>query len=393
MKKTLFLLAAAAALSLSADVTEPKVVWSGKFEKEGSPADNGFKRYRDNGKDQFTVRDGVLTMVCQNSPYKGSGYEKAIPGIPRGELTFEAFTGSGTGYNHYSLSMGMGRLLFSWRGKNAWHLYHPKENRWHTLSDQVSNKVWHKYKISFDTIHHTAEFYVDDMENPVFIDEKSEFVPGKNVKIRISNYGLCNGTIINKLRNIELKAVPPRKKIAGGPLKGTMVFRGISDTFWPLRKLVADLGEKEVAEFILQIPPHHVKNDNVHFDLQPKPSPSRGPAKYIILADMPSTPIPLYTMKMIRTAVENGGKLIILDGMFTLQKGEYAGTVLEEILPVSVRDKWGKAKPLPGVDVFKYNGRDAVISKTVGKGKVCVVLGNAIQDPSVTDVLNHYSFK
>ena len=392
MKSTLILLAAFSVLSLSADVTEPKVVWSGKFVKEGSPADNGFKMYRDNGKDQFTVRDGVLTMVCQNSPYKGTGYEKTIPGISRGELTFEAVTGLGTGYNHYSLSMGMGRLLFSWRGKNAWQLYHPKENKWHPLSDHVSNGVWHKYKISFDAIHHTAEFFVDDMENPVFIDEKSEFIPGKNVHFRISNYGLCNGTIVNRLRNIQLKAVPPRKKIAGGSLKGTMVFRGISDTFWPLRKLIADLGEKEVAEFILQIPPHHVKNDNVHFDLQPKPSPSKGAAKYIIFADMPLTPIPPYTMKMIRQAVENGAKLIILDGLFTLQKGEYAGTVLEDILPISIKDKWGSAAPLPDAKIHKHNGRVSIVYKPVGKGMVYVVLGNIIKDPSAADVLKNFKF-
>ena len=172
-----------------------------------------------------------------------------------------------------------------------------------------------------------------------------------------------------------------------------MVFRGISDTFWPLKKLAADLGEKDVTEFVLQIPGYHIRNDNIRFDLQPKPSPSKKPAKYIILADMPSTPIPHYTMKMIRQAVEDGGKLIILDGFFTLQKGEYAGTVLEEILPVSVKDQWGSAVPLPGVEVFKHNGRDAVVSKAVGKGKIYVVLGNAIKDPSVTDVLNHYSFK
>ena len=391
MKNTLILLAAAA-LSLSADVTEPRVVWSVKFEKEGSLADNGFKRYRDNGKDQFTVRDGVLTMVCQNSPYKGTGYEKTMPGLLRGELTFEAFTGSGTGYNHYSLSMGMGNLLISWRGKNAWHLYHPEENKWHPLTDRVSNGVWHKYKISFDAINHTAEFYVDDMENPVFIDERSEFITGNNVNFRISNYGLCRGTIVNKLRNIELKAVPEGKKITHQPLKGTMVFRGISDTFWPLRKLVADLGEKDIAEFILQIPPHHVKNDNVHFDLQPKPSPSKGPAKYIIFADMPSTPIPLYTMKMIRLAVENGAKLIILDGLFTLQKGEYAGTVLEDILPVSAKDKWGSAAPLPDAKIHKHNGRVSIVYKSVGKGMVYVVLGNIIKDPSAADVLKNFKF-
>ena len=95
---------------------------------------------------------------------------------------------------------------------------------------------------------------------------------------------------------------------------------------------------------------------------------------------------------MIRKAVENGAKLIILDGEFTLQKGEYAGTVLEDILPVSVKDKWGEATPLPDAKIHKHNGKDSIVWKNVGKGTVYVVLGNIVEDPSVADVLKYYKF-
>jgi hypothetical protein len=171
-----------------------------------------------------------------------------------------------------------------------------------------------------------------------------------------------------------------------------MIFRGISDNHWPLKELAASFGEKDITEFYLHIPGAHTNNENIRFDLLPKPSPSRAPAKYIVLADFPATPIPQYTLKMIRRAVENGAKLIILDGEFTLQKGEYAGTILEEILPVSVKDRWGKAVPLPDAKIHKHNGKDSIVWKNVGKGAVYVVLGNAVKDPSVTDVLKNYKF-
>ena len=171
-----------------------------------------------------------------------------------------------------------------------------------------------------------------------------------------------------------------------------MLFRGVSDNHWPLKELSASFGEKDITEYVLQLPEFHTNNDNVRFNLLPKPSPSRAPAKYIVLADIPATPIPQYTLKMIRQAVKNGAKLIILDGEFTLQKGEYAGTVLEEILPVSVKDKWGEATPLPDAKIHKHNGKDSIVWKNVGKGTVYVVLGNIVKDPSVADVLKYYKF-
>ena len=83
-------------ISESADVQEEKVVWTEKFEKNGTLMDNGYTQVRDNKKDSFLVKDGVLTMICQNSPYKGSVFQKKVPGVVRGEMTFELCVNSAT---------------------------------------------------------------------------------------------------------------------------------------------------------------------------------------------------------------------------------------------------------------------------------------------------------
>lgn len=374
------------------EVTEARTIWQERFSVDGDLSANGYVQTVNNGKDQFSVKGGVLTMICQNSPYKGSTYTKAMPGVLRGEITFEAAVGEGNGYNHYSLNLFFGDLNVAWRPNRSWQLYHPKENKWYVLTNLIGNGKWHKYKISFDAVKKIAEFYVDDMENPVFIDQKSEFLPLKETLLQIRNYGLCNGTIVNKIRNIELRVVPEKKKNKSAVLSGTILFQGASTDEWKALDFARSLGETEVSSYILQCPAHHTTNDNTPFDLQPKPGPNRGMPKNVILADIPAKPIPDYTLKMIRDAVENGARLFVLDGLFTLQKGEYAGTVLEEILPVSVKDPWKKAVPLPGASFLKHNGKNVIVYKKVGKGVVYVVMGNAVKDPSVAEILRTFKF-
>ena len=126
--------------------------------------------------------------------------------------------------------------------------------------------------------------------------------------------------------------------------------------------------------------------------MDPKPSPALGPFQYIVLADMPLKPIPPYVRKRIIKSVENGGTLIILGGLFTLQKGGFSGSELEPLLPVSIKDLWSEVTALPDAKVFKFDGRDAVISRTYGKGMVHVVPGNPVKTPEITDIFNHFKF-
>ncbi len=376
--------------SIPADavVTEMKTIWHETFAKDGSLQDNGYTQTVNNGKDIFTVKGGVLNMVCQNSPYKGSTFTKNFPGVLRGEISFEAAVGEGNGYNHLSLTIAFGNLNLAWRPTRSYQLYHPKENKWYQLSNLITNGAWNKYMIRFDAVKGTAEYYVNDMDNPVFIDEKSEFVPLKETVFMVRNYGLCGGAIVNKIRNIEVREIPEKKKSDSRQLSGVMLFQGVCTDEWNAREFVKKLGETKISSYVLQTPGHHTANDNPRFDLQPKPSPNSALPKYVVLADMPAKPIPGYTLKMIREAVELGGKLIILDGFFTLQKGEFAGTVLEDILPVSVKDPWAETKPLPGVSFIKRDGKNVVFYKKIGKGIVYVVPGNAVKNPELASVLD-----
>lgn len=380
-------------VSGGAELEEARVVWSEKFEKDGSLEENGYQKIRDNKKDSFTVKDGVLTAVCQNSPYRGTVFKKSIPGLIRGELSFEANVGNGNGYNHYSLTMKVGTLTMAFRAERALHVYHPKTNKWASVTtSKMSRGDWHKILVRFDAESHVTEYFIDDMTNPVFIDMECNYEVKRNLLFELSNYGLCNGTITNHIRNIELKEIPKKKSNSSNSLSGIKIYRGFSDCHWKLPELCQKLGEANVAEYV--VTPHgaHTDNKNNRFNMEPKPSPNDGLAKYIILADMPASPIPEYAQKHIISSVENGGKLIILGGLFTLQKGDFKGTELEKILPVSLKEKWNEdPAAIPGAKVQEI-GSLKVISKSLGKGMVYVFPGNVIKDPSLADALLSYQF-
>lgn len=200
-----------------ANITEPKVIWTEKFSKDGTLQDNGYTQTMNNKKDQFQVKDGVLTMICQNSPYKGSMFTKMVPGALRAELTFEASVGVGTGYNHLCFTMNIGGITLSWNRGNQLHLYHGKQNKWYVVSNKIKVGTWQKYKVCIDGVSNVTEYYVDDMVNPVYIDRQCNYTPAYNVRFLFRNYGLCSGSITNKIRNIELKAVPAKKKAVTNP--------------------------------------------------------------------------------------------------------------------------------------------------------------------------------
>ena len=66
--------------------------------------------------------------------------------------------------------------------------------------------------------------------------------------------------------------------------------------------------------------------------------------------------------------------------------------MLEKLLPVTVTSVWKPAEPLPDAEVHTEDGRNAVISKASGKGKVYVVPGNVFQNPEITNILSTFDF-
>jgi hypothetical protein len=122
------------------------VIWQETFSKDGTPEENGFRRIADNKKDLALVKDGVLTLNCENSPYKGTIYQKEIPVTAKCEFTFDAkIAADGSGlYNHLSLRIEFGNVLIAFKNP-IWGIYHPSKNNW-IQPGKVKNNEWHTYK-------------------------------------------------------------------------------------------------------------------------------------------------------------------------------------------------------------------------------------------------------
>jgi hypothetical protein len=289
--------------------------------------------------------------------------------------------------------------MTTWSGySKGWSRYYNK--KWKNIG-KVSNAKWIKYKIAFDADAGTVEYYIGDMENPAMVDSNVTLKPEKNGKgmLVIGNYGLANDTVLNELRNIRLvKVAGDARNAAVG--SSAMLFRGVAFDCYQLDNIINKLNVSKVQKYTLVTGlALHAKN-NLYLDKKPSTKLKLLP-KYIIMADMPlGGSVPGYVQKMIAESVKNGSTLLILGGMFTLNKGEFKGSPLEKILPVKISSPWDVQKlntasavktSLAGKPLVKYlhklqlnqNGKVMVradeypfiVSGKYGKGKVIVCLG------------------
>lgn len=361
---------------LSLHAADGKTVWEERFVSNGNIRSNGYSLVRDNKKDTFEVKDGVLTVSFFNSPYKGTYFRKNAPVIPAGEFSFElkSCVNGKLNSDNLSLKLHYGQHVFSFRFPH-WEVYDPVRKKWFAAGD-VKDREWHRYKIRFDAQKKLAEYFIDDMENPVSVREDFIFDPKILPCFGIENYGLSMENISYSLRNLRMTELSGASADPGSiRLEGTALFRGISASEWPLDRLVKKLGEKTVRTYVLETPGAHVDNGSNWFDLQPKPprQPSSLP-KNIILADIPLSALPPYFHQHILQSVRAGGRLIILRGYYSLNKGNYSGSVLEKILPVTVNDKWGEPRPLSDAKTVKRNGKTVLAIRKYGKGSVMAAL-------------------
>ena len=135
------------------------------------------------------------------------------------------------------------------------------------------------------------------------------------------------------------------------------------------------LGEKKLQIYNLDTPGQNVGNGANIFNLVPNPplNPAELPRNFI-LADIPLNTLPPYVHKQILASVKNGGRLIVLRGYFSLNKGNCAGTELAKILPVSVDDKWSEPAVLKNAEIISKNGKTVMAISKYGNGKVIAAL-------------------
>lgn len=371
----------------SKEIPLSDVIWEENFSKGPTMSDNGYASKGSNGKDQFEISGGELKMIFHHSPYKGGTFSKELPALPgKTEFAFDVkvWAEGSSGDLLSSLKMEFGNILMMFREGHLW-VYRGVSRTWFKPG-LVSKNSWHSIRIRFDAEKKTAEYYIDDMKNPVRVDSQSEFDPAKSFSFTIGNYGIAKGTIIHMVRN--LKAVSwteERKSSSAGTneMRGNMCFHGIGSEVWPVRKLAEKFGGGEATDYRLHVIGANTGFPANRFDLLPKPPvrPECFP-KCIVFADMPWTAVPEYARKNMVDAVKAGADFLILRGNFTLNKGGFYKSELEEYLPVSVDDPWKAPRPKPEAEILKDKGKVAAAIGKCGKGRIIVVM-----DPASCDFL------
>jgi len=328
-----------------------RILYREGFEDEGrSLADRGWTTDATPEQSVWEVSEGSLRVTCFFKPYKGGRIRRQVPHVSRGELTFDAqlACGGSVGYNHLSLQFFYGMLL-SFNNYGGHKLQRYYERKWRRVASDVPLGRWVRFRVRFDAGRKIAEYYCGDMQYPtdietgIVLDPK----PGQNtMELAIGNYGLCTGTLVHRIDNIvlrELPSAPPKKPLADGPSgQRAVVFRGVSFQRLRVSEIVKRLGATDLAVFTMQIGLSLSAENRFFLDRMPSVLSPERPT-LILLADLPLGPnraVPPFLLEKIRDDVQRGATLLILGGPFTLGKGCFRGTCLEDILPVELGGPW-----------------------------------------------------
>ncbi len=292
----------------------------------------------------WQIKGGALEMTGYYKPYNGGFISHPLPDLPSGELTLDVNLSTMAGYDYYSLQVNLGNLATSFRRYGStqyWDRYYNKDTQ--RIVAHVPQGQWLHLKIRYDNARQIVEYYCGDLENPVRIDSGVTVGPGfkrDHLELVLGNYGLAHGMQVNQIDHIRFG--PLAEEHSTGEASGLQVYRGVSFQRLRVDAIAAALGVEPVSRYDLLVnlsisPPNH-------FSLERLPSilsPAR-PAM-IVLADMPVGPdeaFPPYLRQKILADVKAGSDLVILGGLFTLNKGRFIGSGLEELLPVTLGGPW-----------------------------------------------------
>ena len=351
------------------------ILWQADFNKKG---ELDWKKIRVNANDSFVTDNGILVATCSALGKKvntGSVYETALPDVDRGALYFEVLPNAGnspsSSYNHLSLLIRFNGRLVSLRPD--WWLYYFAKTGNRRLASIPSGK-WLNFKIEFDRKAKTISYFYNDMASPVLVEKDVEF--SGPVKFQFGNYGLTSGTITNHIRNVRLE------KITAASAKkrsGVVVLRGIDFDAYDIDGIIREFGisGKPVFCDVAFKTGLLIKNE---FYLTKSPLFARTRPELIIMADFPfNGTLSADDIKELVSEVNAGAKLIVLGGMFTLNRGEFKNAAFNKILPVQIRTPWDIAYKKENFSLDGADGAVAIYHKcpAVKGAKVSVKVENS----------------
>jgi hypothetical protein len=352
MKSLLLIFAAALGLQLAA----ADVLWKADFDKQGELA---WKKVRANAADSFVTGNGTLTATCSALGKKmntGVLYETALPDVERGALYFEVLPNAENApsrtYNHLSLLVRFNGRLVSLRP--GWWTYYFAKSGNRRLAAIPAGK-WLSFKIEFDRKAKTISYFFNDMATPVWVEKDVEFKGP--VKFQFGNYGLTSGPVVNHVRNVRLeKAEDASEK----PRSGAVILRGIDFDAYDIDGILREFEVKGKPVFcdVAVKTGLLMKNE---FYLAKSPLFARTRPALIVMADFPlNGTLSADDLDELITEVKNGARLIVLGGMFTLNKGEFRHEAFNKILPVRIGTPWDIAYDKDNFSVTGAEGAVAV---------------------------------
>ena len=334
MKKTFCLFSLAVGLFCCLGSLEAaEVLWQADFSQDGPL---NWRSIHINKRDRFEVKNNELIVTGVAAPYLGSRYIIDLPDLDRGALCFEVNPNSAKASgaysrNGFSLMVRLNDVVTAF-GISSWFRYreHSPQKQVHMYNDPPFGQ-YYPCKIEFDKTAGTLRYYLKDMVTPVFVEDNVAF-PDKNTLI-VGNYGLCSGTVENRLRNLRLEKMDG----SGSGSVRTFVLHGFASGSYQLDRLTGALSTSPVVNYYVK-PIVNVLCVN-KFTLDRMPDFSMLSAgSLVVLADIPLNCAKLDQAALLHleAAVRNGTTLIVLGGMFTLNKGCFAGTPLEALMPVTI---------------------------------------------------------
>ena len=378
---------------LGVTLSGAEVLWQPNFNRKG---ELDWKKIRVNANDSFVTENGILIATCSSLGKKvnsGSVYEIELPAVERGALYFEvlpnAAASNSRSYNHLSLLIRFNGRLISLR-PNWWTYYLAgKGNR--RLASIPDNK-WLNLKIEFDRKAKTISYFYKDMQTPVYAEKNVKF--SGPVKFQLGNYGLTSGTIINHIRNIRLEKL---ETAASKTRSGAIVLRGIDFDAYDINGILKKFNIKSKPVFCdVAVKTGVIVKNN--FYLTKSPLFSRTKPELVIMADFPlNGTLTEDDIEELISEVKNGAKLVILGGMFTLNKGEFKNAAFNKMLPVQLKGPWDiaynkanfsiqgakgtvgiyqKCSAVKGAGIsLKVGNFPLLVSKKYGSGAVAVYCG------------------
>jgi len=322
---------------------------------------------------EWIVQDGCLRGLLHHGPHRGGSISVSVPKLERGRLDYRVWLGSDN-YRHCGLQIRTHGIFTYYHGYGTYRMALRRYTSRYTdgtkgrdvvLQTRIAPNEWHHCRVEWDAARNVILYYVDDMENPSYVDTKVPVFskrPKENQVLRLANYGLCSGDIEVRIDDIRLSRAEDPTAQAG---ERTNVI--IVDGFDYAAQRVNEAFRGYDAGRLIRFPVVWGNGERAKMTTRlDKIITGRQLARtrLFIMSNAPAPCLDAYTQQELLTQVRDGGlNVLILGGLFSLGKGQYDGTAFEQLCPVGLKGRWAVREfgtpqvlePADGVDFGDLN--------------------------------------